>query len=189
MYSNAQYATLRSTFYNIYTHEGGITQLWKGMLPRMFRIICKAHMDCAWVAPHFTAAFFMCCSCAVHVLSRCISKRWPPCHVQHPTPCLNIMSCPSVCPVSTPRHVSRKFCYAISSWKNLPVTCSETFNIPNSCLIFDNPSILIHKSQASYSPWILTTGATFILNAVRTNAVNYLEDARKWACFSRWGNT
>jgi len=40
MYSNAQYATLRSTFYNIYTHEGGITQLWKGMLPRMFRIIC-----------------------------------------------------------------------------------------------------------------------------------------------------
>ena len=40
MYSKAEYMSLSSTFSTVRNDEGGILKLWKGILPRMARIIC-----------------------------------------------------------------------------------------------------------------------------------------------------
>ena len=40
MYSKPEYANLRSTFATIYK-EGGLPRFWKGLAPRMLRIVCE----------------------------------------------------------------------------------------------------------------------------------------------------
>lgn len=40
MYSKPEYLNLRSTIGSIYK-EGGILQFWRGLAPRMLRIVCK----------------------------------------------------------------------------------------------------------------------------------------------------
>ena len=41
MYSKPEYSNLRSTFATIYK-EGGLLNFWRGLAPRMLRIVCKS---------------------------------------------------------------------------------------------------------------------------------------------------
>lgn len=43
MYSKPEYATLRTTVASIYK-EGGLPNFWRGLAPRMLRIVCKCRL-------------------------------------------------------------------------------------------------------------------------------------------------